>query len=76
MIGSDKRRTERIMYVIASRVDLFPVSHSNLLCIPHAQIYEVDQLAISESFFISSQGDISARSTGIKFWLTYHNENE
>lgn len=70
MIGYDKLRTERIMYVIASRVDLFSVSHSNLLYIPHAQIYEGDQLAISESFFISFQADISARSTRIKSWLT------
>lgn len=62
------------MYVIASRVVLFSASHSNLLCIPHAQIYEVDQLAISESFFALFQVGISARSTGIKLWLTYHKE--
>lgn len=36
-------------------------------------MYKVDQLALSESFFISFQVDISARSTGIKSWLTYHN---
>lgn len=65
MIGYDKVRAERIIYVIASRVDLFSVSHSSLLCIPHAQIYELDQLAISESFFISFSRRYS-RSTGIK----------